>query len=138
VSVPAATGATTPAAAGSVTAGVSNPGRRDQALVSDVLQRYARAYGALDADAAHDVWPSVDAHALAHAFSGLASQQVTFDDCSINVTGATASASCHGRASYVAKVGSRERRSEARTWTFALHRDGDAWRIDNADVRRAQ
>ena len=113
------------------------PTHEDEAQVQQVLRRYARAYGTLDATAAHAVWPSVDERALARAFSGLESQNVSFDSCDINVAGATANASCRGRASYVAKIGSREPRSEARTWNFELRRDGDGWRIENAEARRA-
>jgi hypothetical protein len=108
--------------------------RTDESRVAQVLNRYAHAYGTLDASAAHAVWPSVDERALARAFSSLASQNIAFDGCDINVSGTTASASCRGRASYVAKVGSREPRSEARTWQFELRRDGDAWTIENAEA----
>jgi hypothetical protein len=122
-------------ATAAATAGVST--RADEAQVQQVLRRYARAYGNLDATAAHAVWPSVDERALARAFSGLESQNVSFDRCDINVAGATANASCRGRASYVAKIGSREPRSEARTWNFALRRAGEGWTIENAEARRA-
>jgi hypothetical protein len=109
--------------------------RADETRVAQVLDRYARAYGDLNATAAHAVWPGVDERALARAFSSLASQTVSFDNCDISVSGAKANASCHGRASYVAKIGSREPRSEARTWNFELRRDGDAWMIQNAEAR---
>ncbi len=113
----------------------SAPGR-DQSRVEDALRRYARAYGALDAEAARAVWPSVDEKALARAFQNLASQNVSFDDCDIDIRGAVASASCRGQASYVGKVGSRERRTEMRLWRFELRREGDAWKIENAEARR--
>jgi hypothetical protein len=126
--------ATSPAAAAS--AAVIAPPRADENRVAQVLNRYASAYGSLDASAAHAVWPSVDERALARAFSSLQSQTVSFDTCDINVVGTTANASCRGHASYVAKVGSREPRSEARTWNFALRRGGDGWTIENAEARR--
>ncbi|MGH9347087.1 MAG: hypothetical protein ACRD26_07455, partial [Vicinamibacterales bacterium] len=108
----------------------------EQGRVEEVLRRYARAYGALDAGAARAVWPTVDERALARAFQNLASQNVSFDDCDIDIRGVVANVSCRGQASYVGKVGSREPRTESRTWRFELRRDGDAWKIENAEARR--
>jgi hypothetical protein len=108
----------------------------DETRVAQVLNQYARAYGQLDASAAHKVWPTVDERALARAFASLQSQSVSFDDCDVNVSGTSATASCRGRASYVGKVGNREPRTEARQWTFQLRRgDDDAWQIQQAAVR---
>ncbi len=112
------------------------PVRGDQTRVAAVLNQYARAYGQLDAVAAREVWPTVNERALARAFAGLASQDVEFDDCEIDVRGTTANASCRGKASYVGKIGSGELRTESRTWRFELRRDGDAWKIENAEARR--
>jgi hypothetical protein len=108
----------------------------EQSRVEEVLRRYALAYGALDASAAREVWPSVDERALARAFDGLASQSVSFDNCQIDVHGATANASCRGQASYVGKVGRGAPRTEPRTWRFELRRDGETWKIANAEARR--
>ena len=108
----------------------------DQTRVAAVLSQYARAYGQLDAGAAREVWPTVNERALARAFAGLASQDVAFDDCQIDVMGTKANASCRGKASYVGKIGSGEQRTEARTWRFELRRDGEAWKIENAEARR--
>jgi hypothetical protein len=112
------------------------PARGDQTGVAAVLNQYARAYGQLDAGAAREVWPTVNERALARAFAGLASQDVAFDDCEIDVRGTRANASCRGKASYVGKIGSGELRTESRTWRFELRRDGDAWKIENAEARR--
>lgn len=112
-------------------------GRLDESRVTQVLNQYARAYRQLDASAARAVWPSVNERALARAFASLESQSVSFDACDVNVSGATATASCRGRASYVGKIGSREPRTEQRQWTFELKRDGnDAWKIENAQAQR--
>ena len=108
----------------------------DRGRVEDVLRRYASAYRTLDASAARAVWPSVDEKALSRAFQNLASQHVSFDACDIDIRGAVANASCRGQASYVGKVGSREPRTEARTWQFELRRRGDAWLIEGVDARR--
>ena len=124
--------------AATVASAITIPSGVDQQLrVQEVLRRYARAYGQLDASAARAVWPSVDERALARAFQNLSSQKVSFDDCEIDIRGAVANASCHGEASYAPKVGKRESRTEPRTWRFELRRDGEAWTIDNVDMRRA-
>jgi tetratricopeptide (TPR) repeat protein len=108
----------------------------EQGRVEEVLQRYARAYGQLDARAARAVWPSVDEKALARAFQNLSSQNVSFADCEIDIRGVVANASCRGQASYAPKVGNRDQRTESRLWRFELRRDGDAWKIENAEARR--
>jgi hypothetical protein len=129
-SMPSNTAAATVVPAASVT----SPG--DTSRVEEVLRRYARAYDALDASAARAVWPSVNEKALARAFQDLSSQNVSFNNCDIDIRGAVANASCSGEASYVVKVGSREPRTESRLWRFELRRDGDAWKIENAETRR--
>jgi hypothetical protein len=130
--------AATPVAAASAAAStITRPETSgDQTRVAAVLSQYARAYGQLDAGAAREVWPTVNERALARAFAGLASQAVAFDDCQIDVIGMKANASCRGKASYVGKIGSGEQRTEARTWRFELRRDGEAWKIENAEARR--
>ncbi len=112
--------------------------REAENRVATVLNQYARAYGQLDASAARQVWPSVNERALAKAFAGLESQNVSFDDCSIDVRGQTANASCLGSASYVGKVGSRQLRTESRRWKFALRLDGEAWTIESAQTSVVQ
>lgn len=125
--------AATPATASAVVI----PSAMEQSRVEEVLQRYARAYGALDVGAAREVWPSVDEKALVRAFQNLSSQRVSFDDCEIDIRGVSANASCRGQFSFVGKVGSREPRTESRTWRFELKRNGDAWTIEGVDARRA-
>jgi hypothetical protein len=124
-----------PSAAASVVPAAVMPAG-EQSRVEDVLRRYARAYGQLDASAARAVWPTVDEKALARAFQNLASQNVSFHDCDIDIRGSVANASCRGQASFVGKVGSREPRTEAMGWRFELRRDGDAWKIQQAEMRR--
>jgi hypothetical protein len=104
--------------------------------VRSVLNQYASAYGTLDASAVRAVWPTVNQRALQRAFDDLSSQRVSFDDCDIAVNGTSAQASCRVTASYVGKVGGQGPRTEPRTVTFELKRDGDAWRIQKADTRR--
>lgn len=103
--------------------------------VRAVLGRYRAAYEQLDAASAKAVWPSVDERALARAFEGLRSQGVVFDACQFAFSGNTATATCDGRATYVARVGSSEPRTQPRRWTFRLRRSGEGWIIADARVR---
>jgi hypothetical protein len=104
------------------------------AVVRNVLGRYASAYNALDVTAATRVWPGVNRGALARAFDSLASQQVSLGDCRIDVSGAKAQAHCAGRATWTPKIGSGTR-SESRSWTFELARAGSDWQIVTARVQ---
>jgi tetratricopeptide (TPR) repeat protein len=108
----------------------------DPALIRDALQRYRRAYNALDARLAHAVYPGVDETALTHAFDGLRSQSLEFEACSVDSLGASARAVCRGQARYVTKIGSREPRSEPRVWTFRLRKDDGDWTIESAWTNR--
>jgi hypothetical protein len=124
-----------PSTAASVVPAAVTPAA-EQGRVEEVLRRYARAYDQLDASAARAVWPTVDEKALARAFQNLASQNVSFHNCDIDIRGAVANASCRGQASFVGKVGNREPRTESMGWRFELRRDGDAWKIEQAEMRR--
>ena len=100
-----------------------------------VLNRYAAAYSALDADAAQRVWPGVNRTALARAFDGLASQQISLGDCRIGVAGASATASCSGSATWSPKIGGGGPQSEPRSWSFELARAAGGWQIVSARVQ---
>ena len=100
-----------------------------------VLNRYAAAYSALDADAAQRVWPGVNRAALARAFDSLASQQISLVDCRIGVSGALATATCSGVATWSPKIGGGGPQSEARSWSFELARAGSGWQIVSARVQ---
>jgi hypothetical protein len=108
----------------------------DETLVTKVLHRYRTAYEGLDAESAQAVWPAVNQGALARAFNGLESQTLTFDACDVRVEGESATATCHGSARYVPKIGSREPRVEPRVWNFTLQKNGDDWKIDSARTER--
>jgi hypothetical protein len=127
--------ASPPPAAAAGAAAAAAAARLEEGRVTDVLNAYARAYGRLDAAAARAVWPTVNERALARAFASLESQNVSFEDCSIELDGARANASCRGQASYVGKVGSREPRVEPRQWRFELRQDEGGWKIQNAEAR---
>jgi hypothetical protein len=126
-----------PPAAAMASAVTIPPTVDQQVRVQEVLRRYARAYGQLDASAARAVWTTVNERALARAFENLSSQNVSFDACDIDIRGAIANANCRGQLSYAPKVGNREPRTEERTWRFELRRQGEAWTIAGVDVRRA-
>ena len=113
----------------------SSPTQPSQdAVVRNVLNRYASAYNTLDVNAATRVWPGVNRSALARAFDGLSSQQLSLGDCRVDVEGAKAQARCAGRATWTPKIGSGTR-SESRSWTFELARAGNDWQIVSARVQ---
>ena len=113
-------------------AGILTTETRNVALA---LNRYQDAFSALDANAAHAVWPSVDVKALAKAFDQLEEQTFDLEGCDITVTGARAEADCAGNARYVRKVGNRTLRVEPRRWRFRLRQANDQWLIDAVDAR---
>lgn len=136
---PSATAAAAPTSpaegAAPPTAEIMTPFSTTDAAVRRVLEAYRNAYEALDARAAAAVYPAVDARALARAFSGLNSQTLEFGRCEVTpIGGDRARATCDGRAAFVPKVGSQTPRMEPRRWTFTLQRDGEAWRILQAQV----
>jgi Zn finger protein HypA/HybF involved in hydrogenase expression len=103
--------------------------------IASVLNRYEQAFSALDANAAHDVWPSVNVKALGRAFDQLDEQTFALEGCNINVAGARAEAECAGNARYIRKVGKRDLRVEPRHWHFRLRQLDDQWVIDEVDAR---
>jgi hypothetical protein len=106
----------------------------DLAIVRSVLERYEGAYSALDADAASEIWPTVNRGALARAFHGLATQHVSLGTCDVTLKGPAARATCQGTASWKPKVGGGLR-TEDRRWEFELRKDGAAWIIERASAR---
>jgi hypothetical protein len=107
---------------------------RDETVVRAVLRRYETAYSNLDAEAASVVWPAVNRGALARAFDGLTSQQVSLGACDVTVNGPAARATCSGSATWQPKVGGGVR-TEARRWSFDLRKNGEAWKIERAVAR---
>ena len=75
------------------------------------------------------LWPSLDQDALARAFAGLDRQDVHFDRCDIDASGARGSAVCVGTVRYVPSVGGATEKEDRITWTFDLARSGEDWRI---------
>jgi hypothetical protein len=112
------------------------PPRIDEnSAVRTVLHRYADAYSRLDASAAQQVWPGVNRAALSRAFESLASQDISLGNCAVNVSGASARATCAGAATWAPKVGGGGARTEQRAWTFQLAKADAGWQIVNARVQ---
>ena len=122
-----------PVTAPVVTAKVAAPSPvSGERIVRGVLNEYAAAYSALDADAAQRLWPDVNRAALARAFAGLASQQIALDNCRVDLAGSAAHAECRGTMKWTPRVGDRRAKTERRTWTFDLAERADGWRITSA------
>jgi len=110
----------------------SEPVPGEEAHIRAALTRWRTAYSALDASAAREVWPSVDARALARAFQDLKSQELRFDRCDLTVNGGSAQAACSGQAVYVPRVGNQSPRATPREWTFELKKLDQRWTIASA------
>jgi hypothetical protein len=111
------------------------PGITETGAIQDVLQQYRGAFSDLDARAARQIWPSVNTRVLDRAFAQLETQELEFESCEINVTGARAVAACGGRARYVPKVGNKNPQEQRRQWTFDLRKVNDAWLIETVESR---
>ena len=107
----------------------------ENTAVRTVLHRYADAYSRLDASAAQQVWPRVNRAALSRAFENLASQDISLGDCAVDVSGASARATCAGAATWAPKIGGGGVRTEPRAWTFQLAKAEAGWQIVNARVQ---
>jgi hypothetical protein len=129
-----ASGAPAHVAAVNNAAAVAPPVVDPREPVRHTIERYRTAYEQLDAGAARAVWPAVDQGALARAFSSLSSQQLTFEGCTVDVTGATARANCRGRARVVPRVGGGSETAR-REWRFWLREANGRWVIERAEVR---
>lgn len=108
----------------------------DLAGIRQTVERFERAYEALDADAARTVWPSLQVERLSRAFSGLKSQAMTFDRCAINLAGAAATVACEAVTRVVPRFGNSTPVVVAGHWQFTLQRIEDNWLIASVDVTR--
>jgi hypothetical protein len=102
----------------------------EEAAVRAALDRYRRAYEALDIDALAAAWPSLDGEArtrIGRSFAGYQSLAMTLDDCRIALQGATATASCSVHQEVTPK-GGRRLTSDLEV-EFQLEKRGDAWVI---------
>jgi hypothetical protein len=120
------------AAPAAVVAAYVDPIAGDEDRIRAALTQWRTAYSALDARAAREVWPTVDARALERAFQALKSQDLRFDRCDLTVDGGSAQAACSGRATYVPRVGNQSPKATPREWTFELKKRDQQWTIASA------
>jgi hypothetical protein len=111
------------------------PAPVNEARVRVALAKYANAYSDLDAAAVTAVWPSVDQAALRKAFNALDAQQVIFDHCDVQISGAAGRATCVGSAMWRPKIGGGNPHEQNRTWTFVLKDAGGSWQIVKSEAR---
>ena len=108
----------------------------DNSAIRDTLGRYRSAFNALDAKAAHQVWPTVNERTLDRAFGQLQQQNVSFDRCTIAVKGVMAEANCNGTTRFVPRVGNRSEQIESRQWNFSLRKAySGGWLIQEVEAR---
>jgi len=112
-----------------------SPEAATRSAIQGVIDRYRQAFDSLSVDAVADFWPSVNVKSLSRAFDQLASQQLTFDGCTIDLRDTQADATCRGRSRYVPKVGSHTPRVDNHQWTFLLQRSSTGWAIMKVDVK---
>ena len=103
--------------------------------IQRVLDAYKESYDRLDAPSAALLWRGVDSRALARAFSGLSSQDLSFDQCDVSIDGPQATAVCRGELRYVRRVGSPTPQVLRGSWTIDLERATDRWVIARVNVR---
>ena len=103
--------------------------------IQRVLDAYAESYDRLDASSAALLWRGVDSRALARAFSGLSSQDLSFDQCDVSIDGPQATAVCRGELRYVRRVGSPGPHVLRASWTIDFERATDRWIIASVNVR---
>lgn len=128
--VPAVADPTPPPAA----AAAAPAAAREEEKIRDVLDRYASAYSQLDATAATAIFPGLDRRALARAFDGLASQNVSLGSCDVRIAIDSAIVDCAGRATWTPKIGGGSR-TEPRRWQFRLRNASGEWQMVAAKVR---
>jgi hypothetical protein len=108
----------------------------DNSAIRDAIGRYQKAFNALDAQAAHQAWPTVTRETLDRAFGQLMEQRLTFDSCSVAVKGILAEANCSGTTRFVPASGSRLAQTAQRRWKFSLRKgDESAWLIQHVEAR---
>ena len=115
-----------------VSPAASAPDQR--AAIRTTLGRYEAAYSELNVSAVQAVWPAIDQRALSRAFSSLASQRVSLENCNVDVTGGTARANCSGTAAWTPKVGGGLH-TTARNWVFELTQSEGSWHIVRVQAR---
>jgi hypothetical protein len=103
--------------------------------VEAVVSRYQEAFSARDAQAAKQVWPSVNERSLARAFGQLESQALTFAECQtrMNELATRATVTCRGSLRFVPRIGAGAARVQLRRWDFDVARLAGRWAIVSVD-----
>jgi hypothetical protein len=110
-------------------------GSEDEREIRLLLDAYRQSYHRLDAVSTARLWPGVDTAALTRAFSTIASQQIEFEQCALDVLGARATARCDGSLQYVPRVGSAAPQSRSLSWAFELNRSTGRWLISGVSAQ---
>lgn len=100
-----------------------------------VLNKYRDGFSVLDVDQVRGVWPAVNVPGLRQHFSGLAEQNLEFDNCRVSLAGSRATAVCSGSLSYVANGRNPQVRTERRQWQFTLRTNRGRWQITSVAAR---
>ena len=108
---------------------------QDQSAIHGLLDAYRNSYSRLDAVSAATLWPGVDTAALTRAFATLASQDVEFASCSVQVQSQRATADCNGSVRYVRRVGNPAPQTRALAWSFDLDRRSGRWLITRVTAK---
>lgn len=103
--------------------------------VEAVVFRYQEAFSARDAQAAKQVWPSVNERSLARAFGQIEAQQLTFAECQtkMNEAATRATVTCRGSLRFVPRIGAGVPRVQLRRWEFDVARLAGRWAIQSVD-----
>jgi hypothetical protein len=125
----------TPARTPEPAAAASTAAERDEREIRDVLDAYRDSYVRRDVASTARLWPSVDTTALSRAFGTLASQELDFAQCSLDVIGQRATARCSGSLQYVRRVGNASPQSRALLWNFELDRSTGRWLISRVTAQ---
>ena len=108
---------------------------RDESEIRGVLDAYRDSYVKRDVASTVKLWPGVDKAALSRAFATLASQQIDFAQCSLDVSGQRATARCSGSLQYVQRVGNGSPQSRSLLWNFDLDRSTGRWLISRVTAQ---
>jgi hypothetical protein len=112
-----------------------SPTNSEADSIRRVVDQYVNAFNSLDEQAALTIWPSLDEKALTKAFSELAEQELSLDQCQVDRTGTRAAVFCHGRLRYVPKIGRQSSRTREGRWTFKLQNAAERWTIESVAIR---
>jgi ATP-binding cassette subfamily B protein len=124
-----------PAAAAPAAPRIAASSMTDDEAIRRVLSLYERSYDRLDAASVAAVWRGLDSRGLERAFGTLASQDLAFDRCELDIEGDRAIAECRGALRYVPRIGGASPQERQLSWTFDLQQDEGRWHIATVNAR---